>query len=325
MLPTRIPTKEDFASILPSHPTYQARQQQQRQQQQQQQGGGRGGGQPDDPIVLVYPNPPESTTAILLLFHGLGDTEAAFASFARNLALPGVLAISVRGTAPLPPALLPPSSSTDDDGGDGGRAGYHWGDDLTFTRDGEAIDPDPGFGRARAWVVDRLIGDVLVRRCGWAVADILLFGFGQGASFALGLASALRKGDRVVEVVAEDDDDDDETSAKGATDWLGRGGGRGGNGDGGKAFKGVVAIGGPLPMSMVPTVGGLGKSKTPVLVCCGRESEAVDEDAVEVLEREFENVKVVRWKRNDDGMPRNREEALPMMQFFAEKLRNVWL
>ena len=70
---------------------------------------------------------------------------------------------------------------------------------------------------------------------------------------------------------------------------------------------------------------GLGKAKTPVLVCCGRESEAVDADAAEVLEREFETVEVVRWKRADDGMPRNREEVLPMMQFFAERLRSGWL
>ncbi|KAL2179240.1 Alpha/Beta hydrolase protein [Thermothelomyces heterothallicus CBS 202.75] len=323
MPPTRIPTKEDFASILPSHPTYQGRrrqQQQQQQQQEQQQRQGKGGGQPDDdPISLVYPNPPESTTSILLLFHGLGDTEAAFAAFARNLALPGVLAIAVRGTAPLPPALLPPPPpSPADDGGGGARAGYHWGDDLVFSRDGDAIDPDPGFDRARAWVVDRLIGEVLVRRCGWAAGDLMLFGFGQGASFALGLASALRGGDRVVEVVAT-------KGAAAAGQGKGDGNGNGNWNGNGMAFKGVVAIGGALPVSMVPTVGGLGKSKTPVLVCCGRESEAVDEDAVELLEREFKDVKVVRWKRNDDGMPRNREEALPMMRFFAERLRNLWL
>jgi predicted esterase len=71
--------------------------------------------------------------------------------------------------------------------------------------------------------------------------------------------------------------------------------------------------------------GRLGKAKTPVLVCCGRESEAVDVDAEEVLEREFEQVRVVKWERDDDGMPRSREEVLPMMQFFAERLRSGWL
>ncbi|KAK0651609.1 hypothetical protein B0T16DRAFT_404300 [Cercophora newfieldiana] len=76
---------------------------------------------------------------------------------------------------------------------------------------------------------------------------------------------------------------------------------------------------------MIPAVKGeRGKSRTPVLVCCGRESEAVDGFAEDVLRNEFEEVKVVRWKRADDGMPRSREEVLPMMEFFAERLRSGW-
>jgi predicted esterase len=230
----------------------------------------------------------------LLLFHGLGDSEAPFATFARNLALPGVLAISVRGIAPLPALVAP----------EGGSAGFHWGDDLRFDEGEGALDPDPGFERARGWVMDRLIGEVLVGKCGWELEDVMLFGFGQGGAFALGLASALRAGPRVEEVA---------------------GGNTGPGMRGGKKFKGVVSVGGGLPASMMPTVSGLGKAQTPVLVCCGRESEAVDEDAVDLLEREFERVKVVRWKRADDGMPLNREEVLPMMEFFAERLRSGWL
>jgi predicted esterase len=183
--------------------------------------------------------------------------------------------------------------------------GYHWGDDLSFSSSSGDIDADPGFEVARRWVMERLIGEVLVGRCGWELEDVMIFGFGQGGSLALGLASSLRMGPKVEEVT--------EGGAEGKDKEMGR------------RFKGVVSIGGGLPMSMVPTVSGLGKAKTPVLVCCGRESEAVDEDAVELLEREFEEVKVVRWKRADDGMPRNREEVLPMMQFFAERLRSGWL
>ena len=146
--------------------------------------------------------------------------------------------------------------------------------------------------------MEKLVGEVLVRECGWEVGDLMLFGFGQGGAVAVGLASLLR------------------TAAA-------AGEGHGGGGAG-RAFKGVVSVGGSLPASMIPSSGG-GKAKTPVLVCCGRESEAVDEDAVEVLEREFEQVKVVRWARADDGMPRSREEVLPLMQFFAERLRSGWL
>ncbi|KAK4122310.1 alpha/beta-hydrolase [Parathielavia appendiculata] len=273
MPPTRIPTESDFTPIFPSHPTHRPNE--------------------PSPISLVYPNPPESTTSILILFHGLGDSSAPFATFARNLALPGVLAISVRGTAPLPALLADPD----------GEQGYHWGNDLSFSSASGEVDADPGFETAKQWVMEQLVGEVLVGKCGWEVGDVMLFGFGQGGSLALGLASMLRMGKRVEDVTEEDGKDKER----------------------GRKFKGVVSIGGGLPMSMVPTVSGLGKAKTAVLVCCGRESEAVDEDAVDLLKREFEAVKVVRWKRADDGMPRNREEALPMIQFFAERLRNGWL
>ncbi|KAH6636814.1 hypothetical protein F5144DRAFT_628806 [Chaetomium tenue] len=292
MPPTRIPTEEDFASILPSHPTFPATQ--------------------TSPISLVYPNPRESTTAILLLLHGLGDSEAPFTTFARNLSLPNVLSISIRGTAPLPSLLS--SSSSNDDGQGQQQQGYHWGDDITFSSSSGQLDPDPGFVTARRWIVERLVGEVLVGKCGWEVGDVMVFGFGQGGSVALGLGCWLRS-EEAEEVVG----------------GLGLGL-REGNGKGGRAWKGVVSVGGALPMSMVPPTGtgkggggGVGKAKTPVLVCCGRESEAVDADAEEVLEREFEQVKVVRWKRDDDGMPRSREEVLPMMQFFVERLRSGWL
>ncbi|KAL2016620.1 hypothetical protein VTK56DRAFT_3238 [Thermocarpiscus australiensis] len=269
-------------------------------------------------LSLVYPTPRESTTAILLLFHGLGDSESPFASFARTLALPGVLAIAVRGTSPLllPAGLLgsgPPSSDSASGAagpgrrpGGGGPGGFHWGDDLRFSgaAGGEMIDPDPGFEKARRWVMERLIGEVLVDKCGWEVGDVMLFGFGQGGSFALGLASALRMGKRVEEITEGNEREERRR---------------------GRAFKGVVSVGGALPASMVPTVSNREKARTPVLVLCGRESEAVDEDAVDLLEREFADVKVVRWKRASDGMPSNREEALPMMQFFADRLRNAWL
>ncbi|KAK4113830.1 alpha/beta-hydrolase [Canariomyces notabilis] len=263
---------------------------------------------PPNSLTLTYPNPPESTTSILLLFHGLGDTHAPFASFARNLALPGVLAIAVRGVNPLPAALFPPSPSPTEGGG-GEAGGYHWGDDLRIGGsaggEGLGLDADPGFNKAKGWIMDRLIGEVLVGKCGWSFGDVMLFGFGQGGSLALGLAAGVGKGRvRVEEVQVE----------------VG-----GGLGAEGAVFKGVVSVGGALPASMVPSFSAREKAKTPVLVCCGRESEAVDEDAVEVLEREFEQVKVVRWKRASDGMPSNREEALPMMQFFAERLRSGWL
>jgi len=288
---TRIPTQQDLSPLSP-HLTF----------------------------ATVYPSPRESTTSILILFHGLGDSEAPFASFGRNLSLPGVLAISVRGVNPLPPSLFgdpPPPTPQQSGGGEGGEQGqarnFHWGDDLLLSSGEEQeLEPDPGYEKTVRLVMGRLVKETLVEKCGWETRDVMLFGFGQGGSVALGLASRLRVGlgkccaeeSRVKELV----DGDEERE-------------RGERGDWGKAFKGVVSIGGPLLTSMIPR--GLSeKSRTPVLVCHGSQSDAVDEFAVDALKREFESVRVVKWKRPDDGMPRSREEVLPMMEFFAERLRS---
>lgn len=193
-------------------------------------------------------------------------------NFAKSLNLPGVMAISVRGPSPLPPVVLGLPL------GEGPTRHWHWGDDLSLLA-GE-LETDPGFEKARGLVLEKLIGDVLVGTCGWERRDVMLFGFGQGGGFALGLAR-----------------------------WVGE-----------EGFKGVVSVGGALPGSMIPTGKGK-KAKTPVLVCRGRESEVVDDEAEEVLRREFEEVKVASWKRAEDGMPKDRDEVLPMMQFFAERLR----
>ncbi|KUI71020.1 hypothetical protein VM1G_07010 [Cytospora mali] len=249
----RIPKAEDFASL-----------------------------KPELTVSLHFPSPPESMTAILILFHGLGDSEIPFASFARNVNLPGVLAISVRGTNPLPPSLLGEPLDS------GPTRNFHWGDDVNLAPHSDGLDADPGFSKAADLVSNRLIKGTLVEQCGWELSDILFFGFGQGGSLALGLASKLR---------------DDEAS---------------------KPFKGVVSIGGALPVSMIPSQSGRPKAKTPVLVCHGTSCEAVDEDAIDVLKKEFVDVREVKWKKTDSSMPSNREEMLPIMQFFAERLRSGW-
>jgi len=265
----RIPREEDFASLAPHlH------------------------------IVTHYPSPPESTTAILVLFHGLGDSEGPFSAFGRGVNLPGVLALAVRGTSPVPPAFLGEPL------GAGPARHFHWGDDLQLdSRTGE-LDSDPGFAKAADLVLRRLVRETLVGRCGWRLADVLLFGFGQGGSLALGLASLARMPAQVEEVVDVGHD-----GGKEAAD---------------RAFKGVVSVGGPLPRSMVPTVSARPQSATPVLLCHGRASEVVDEDAVDLIRDEFKDVQVVQWRKPDDSMPANRDEMLPIMKFFADRLRSGW-
>ncbi|KAH9910102.1 alpha/beta-hydrolase [Xylariomycetidae sp. FL2044] len=262
-MPTRIPKPEDFNHLKPRLE-----------------------------YSLVFPEVPETTTAILVLFHGLGDSDAPFATFAKNLNLPGVLAISVRGISPLPPSLLglPDSSIL------APTRHFHWGDDLNISPSTGDLDPDPGFSTAEQLVVDKLIHETLIEKCGWGPQDILLFGFGQGGSLALGLASKIRAGDRIVDATEVD-----KTAAT--------------------IFKGAVSVGGPLPMSLVPTLSAREKARTPVLVCHGRSSDQLDDEAMDLLRREFTDVREAKWKKNDDSMPKNREEMFPIMQFFADRLR----
>ncbi|KAI1458378.1 alpha/beta-hydrolase [Annulohypoxylon moriforme] len=262
-MPTRIPKPEDFDHLSPSlH------------------------------ISLIFPEVPETTTAILILFHGLGDSEAPFATFAKNINLPGVLAISVRGVSPLPPALLGGLASE----AAGPPKNFHWGDDLTLSPSTGDLDPDPGFSKAEGLVFGKLIRETLIEKCGWETNDIILFGFGQGGSLAVGLSSKIRQGERVVDVTQ-------------------------GNGPTSTTFKGAVTIGGPLPTSMIPTLSAREKSRTPVLVCHSRASEYIDEDAIDLLKKEFVDVREVKWNKSDDDMPRSKDEMLPIMQFFAERLR----
>ncbi|KAH6652203.1 Alpha/Beta hydrolase protein [Truncatella angustata] len=243
-------------------------------------------------FILNYPEVAETTTAILIVFHGLGDSDRNFARFAETVALPGVLAITVRGVSPLPPALLglPDGSAP--------TSHFHWGDDLTLSPDTGDLDPDPGFAKAEELVLGKLIRETLVAACGWDLSDILLFGYAQGGSLALGLASRLRGGGgRVVDVTQG------ERPAE-------------------TAFKGAVSIGGPLPMSMVPTLSAREKARTPALICHGRASELLDEEAVELVKKEFADAREVKWNKPDDGMPGSREEMLSIMQFFAERLQS---
>jgi predicted esterase len=83
-------------------------------------------------------------------------------------------------------------------------------------------------------------------------------------------------------------------------------------------FGGVVSIGGRLPGN-----GKEGpKSKTPVLVLGGSKSTQVTRSAVDGLKRRFEDLEYVKWEKGEDSMPRSREEMLPIMKFFARRLRS---
>jgi predicted esterase len=84
-------------------------------------------------------------------------------------------------------------------------------------------------------------------------------------------------------------------------------------------FGGVIPIGGRLPSSSSSTGS---KAKTPVLVLGGSRSTQVTRSAVDVLKARFGEVEYVKWVKAGDSMPANREEMVPIMRFFARRLKS---
>lgn len=90
----------------------------------------------------------------------------------------------------------------------------------------------------------------------------------------------------------------------------------------GEELGGVVSIGGVVSLSL--SLGALRKkSRTPVLVCKGSRGSVVTSGAISKLKDAFEFVEIKEWNKKGDGMPSNREEMLPIMQFFARRLRST--
>lgn len=84
---------------------------------------------------------------------------------------------------------------------------------------------------------------------------------------------------------------------------------------------GVISIGGRLPSSPTSALPN-SKAKTPVLVLGGSRSTQVTRSAMDALKARFSNVEYVKWAKEEDSMPKNRDEILPIMRFFARRLRS---
>ena len=80
---------------------------------------------------------------------------------------------------------------------------------------------------------------------------------------------------------------------------------------------GAVSIGGPLPASVSAK-----DVKTPVLVLGGSSNSLITRTALEKIKTTFLSVEYHKWNRISDSMPRSREEMLPIMRFFARRLRS---
>jgi len=85
---------------------------------------------------------------------------------------------------------------------------------------------------------------------------------------------------------------------------------------------GVVSIGGALPIS-APVLEVNKKSRTPLIVCKGYRNSAIKYEDEGKIKDTFEFVEIKEWSKTGDGMPSNRDEMLPIMQFFARRLRSV--
>lgn len=81
---------------------------------------------------------------------------------------------------------------------------------------------------------------------------------------------------------------------------------------------GVVSIGGPRPGSVSTAA----KSPTPILVLGGSSNTLITKTALVNLRVSLQSVEYYKWDRPGDGMPTNREEMLPIMRFFARRLRS---
>ncbi|KAJ5495324.1 hypothetical protein N7539_000440 [Penicillium diatomitis] len=164
--------------------------------------------------------------------------------------------------------------------------GFHWGDDVSLDSRTGTLDMDAGFTKSTKMLADEIIRKTLVQKCGYQLREIMILGFGQGGMAGLATARELGSGN------------DRQISG---------------------ALAGVISIGAPYALSG-PRMGA--KNRTPVLLVSGRDSEIVSDGAVRRTKEVFEFVEVSQYKRKGDGMPSNRDEMLPVMQFFARRLRS---
>lgn len=182
------------------------------------------------------------------------------------MSLPETACIAVQAPNPLPFDL----------------GGFHWGDDLIFDQNTGEMDVDTGFKTSTRLILDSVIRDGLISKCGYRARDIMIFGFAQGGMVALQAAAEFE----------------------------------------GEELGGVISVGAVLSLSL-PLQALHKKSKTPILVCKSTKGSVVTSGAISKFKDAFEFVEIKEWKKNGDGMPSNREEMMPIMQFFARRLRST--
>ena len=144
------------------------------------------------------------------------------------------------------------------------------------------MDFDTGFTKITKIIALDIIKDTLLDECGYQSREILLFGFGQGGMAALAASTLLSQ-----------------------------------------ELGGIISIGGPFPLSKFgDDFSTTTKNRTPILVLGGSSNTLITETPVTKIRAVFEFVEYHRWNKTGDTMPRSRDEMLPIMQFFARRLRS---
>lgn len=90
-----------------------------------------------------------------------------------------------------------------------------------------------------------------------------------------------------------------------------------------RTFGGIVSVGGTIPSSIMPV--NLPKNSTPVLLLGGKKGVFAENDVngVKKVRESFDLVETHVWQKLTDTMPKNRVETLPLMKFFARRLRSL--
>lgn len=232
-----------------------------------------------------------------------------FQRFSEKLQLPETVCISVQAPTPMPFGL----------------GGFYWGDDILIDENTGEMDLDTGFTKSTSLILDNLIQESLVAKCRYKLREILLFGFGQGGMVALDVAGRLEHGQQQQQPSKpfKPPPGTGGSLSMGQTDYKLSDA----TGDPKKDFNlpqelgGVISIGGHIPHTTPPPT--KSKYKTPTLLCKAQKGSLVKDYHLDRLKDLFENVEIINWKKTGDSMPRNREEMMPIMQFFARRLRSM--
>ncbi|KAI9637618.1 uncharacterized protein MKK02DRAFT_36495 [Dioszegia hungarica] len=229
------------------------------------------------PWIFDYaPSPDGKDVNLLIMLHGLariGDNKAPFAQLGKSLNLPCTAVLSLQGPLVVPLMESPTYFSW-----------YNTFDPLFNPL--PSPDPSPTLKPLR-----QLLETLTSAEIGWDLAQIHLFGWGQGGSMALELALSVGK--------------DGIPSPAGV-------------GDKRKRLGSVTSVCGPLLSFPASTLG----IATPIAYFTRQSaSSAAGQKVRKAIERAFKEVEIVQGQQGGgEAMPRGREEWKGIMMFWGEML-----